>query len=237
MVTRPAGRVICVTDRALLDPGVLEGARPGELKAARRLVRLERVGEQVVVRRLVHRVGATRIGRYVLTAPPTLPLRTFLAMVQIGYGLRPDQVPVGAMDRSPPPEMFRAAIGASLVAAAELVSRQHIHQAYEIRTERLQLIRGRPMWVQDIGRPPSGAATCRYELKTTDTPLNVLIVAGLIEARRLQPLGVLRRRAERQAFAWRGLADPPRSVSRSLFDTVRNRMTRQTSGPSRIWLG
>lgn len=229
MASSTIGQQVVVTDPVVLDASILMSARPAELKAARRLVSFQQVGNQVVVRRLVHRVGATKLGRLVLVAPPPMPVRTFLALVHVAYGVRVDQVPVSALERSTPPELFRAALGASLVASTETVSRQHLHQAYESHTERLQLVRGRPIWVDQIAKPRDGSVTCRYELKTSDILLNRLVLAGLDEARRLQPPGALRRRADRQTFAWRGLAELPRSVTRHQFDTVRAKRTRQTA--------
>lgn len=220
---------VIVSDEAVIDPSVIMAASPSELQSARRMLSWQRHGDQMVVKRRTHRVGATRIGAHVFSAPPPMPLRTFLGLVLISYDLRPDQVPVAGIARDTPPELFRAALGASLVFSAELVTRQHIHQAYEARVERLQLIRGRPQWTNEIGRIRDGSVACEYQLKTTDTLLNRIVLAGLLEARKLQPHGPLRRRAERQAFVWRGLAEPPPVVRRDDVDTARALLTRQTA--------
>jgi 5-methylcytosine-specific restriction endonuclease McrBC regulatory subunit McrC len=70
---------------------------------------------------------------------------------------------------------------------------------------------------------------CEFQLKTTNTLLNRLVLAGLLEARKLQPRGPLRRRAERQAFTWRGLAEPLAVVPRHDLDAARALLTRQTA--------
>lgn len=228
MATR-ARFTVEVRDEAVVDSKVLATASPAELQAARRLLSWRRDGGRTVVKRRAHRVGAVRIGVHVFNAPPTIPLRTFLGLVFISYGLRADQVPVADLARDAPPALFRAALGASLVSAAELVTRQHIHQAYETRVERLQLIRGRPRWTSEMGRVRDGSVMCEFQLKTTDTLLNRLVLAGLLEARKLQPRGPLRRLAERQAFTWRGLAEPLAVVRRHDLDAARALLTRQTA--------
>lgn len=224
-----ARTTVDLADEAVVDRALIARASAAELKAARRLFSWQRHGNQIVVRRRAHRVGSVRIGNVIFNAPPTIPIRTFLALVYVSYGLRPDQVPVAGLDRDAPPELFRAALGASLVSAAELVTRQHIHQAYEPRVERLQLIRGRPRWTHEMGRVRDGSVTCEFQLKTTDTLLNRLVLTGLLEARRLQPGGPLRRRAERQAFTWRGLAEPPAIVQRHDVHSARALLSRQTA--------
>jgi hypothetical protein len=227
MATRTRTTVL-VADEATAPAVLFDAASAGELRAARRLLSWQKSGDKVVVKRRSHRVGAVRVGDHIFNAPPTIPIRTFLALVFTSYGLRPDQVPVAGLERDTPPELFRAALGASLVSAADLITRQHIHQAYEPRVDRLQLIRGRPRWTEEMGRPRDGSVTCEYQLKTTDTRLNRLVLAGVVEARRLQPAGPLRRRAERQAFTWRGLADPPSVVRRHELQAERASLTRQT---------
>jgi hypothetical protein len=228
MATRTRTTVI-VADEGEVPASVFDTAGRDELRAARRLLSWQKVGDVVAVKRKPHRVGAARVGDHIFNAPPTIPVRTFLALVFTAYGLRPDQVPAAGLERDTPPELFRAAMGASLVSAADVITRQHIHQAYEPCVDRLQLIRGRPRWTEEMGRPRDGSVTCEYQLKTTDTLLNRLVLAGLIEARRLQPSGPLRRRAERQAFTWRGLADPPPVVRRHELRAARSSLTRQTT--------
>lgn len=228
MPPKPQTTVV-VDDQVVVDPAVITACGPDELKEARRLLSWQRHGNQTVVRRRTHRAGATRIGSQVFVVPPDMPVRTFLGLVYTSYGLRSDQIAVAGMERAAPPELFRAALGASLVSAAEVVTRQHVHQAYERQVDRLQLIRGRPLWTQAMGRPRDGSVTCQYQLKTTDTLLNRLVLAGLLEARRLQPHGPLRRRAERQTFTWRGLAEPLGPVPRYQFESVRALLTRQTA--------
>ena len=212
-----------------VEPALIVTATASELQAASRLLSWEHRGHRMIVKRRAHRVGAARIGDHIFIAPPTIPVRTFLALVFTSYGLRPEQVPVVGLARDAPPDLFRAALGASLVSAADIVTRQHIHQAYERRIERLQLIRGRPRWTHEMARVRDGSVMCEYQLKTTDTLLNRLVLVGLLEARKLQPAGPLRRRAERQSFTWRGLAEPPAVVRRHDIDAARALLSRQTA--------
>lgn len=219
---------LVVEDRVVLPVGELAGVTAAQRIAAGRLMTINEVGTSVELRRRRHVAGSVRFGNRTLVAPPPIPTRSFLALVYAVNDIRMDQAPVGGTELGMPPELFRAALGAALVAAAESVSRRHIGQEYQSRTERLQLLRGRPRWTYEMARPRDGSMTCQYELKTTNGLLNRLVVSGLGAARPLQPPGPIRRRADRQEFAWRGLAEPLPVPTRHQFDLARTRLTRQT---------
>lgn len=221
-------QLLIIDDRVVLPLGALVGITAAQRLAASRLLTINEVGTSVELRRRRHVAGSVRLGKRTVVAPPPIPTRSFLALIYAVNGIRIDQAPVGGLELGMPPELFRAALGAALVAAAESLSRRHIGQEYQSRTERLQLVRGRPRWTYDMARVRDGTITCQYELKTTDGLLNRLIVSGLGAARPLQPPGPIRRRADRQEFAWRGLAEPLPVPTRHHFDLVRTRLTRQT---------
>ncbi|MCP9837277.1 hypothetical protein KBY84_07185 [Cyanobium sp. N.Huapi 1H5] len=219
---------LVIQDRVVLPISFLHEANASQRVAAGRLFTINEVGSSVEFRRRRHLAGSIKLGNLTILAPPPIPTRSFLALVYGANGIRMEQAPVGGMELGMPPELFRAALGAALVAATELVSRRHISQEYQSRTERLQLLRGRPQWTKDMARPPDGSMTCHYELKTTNALLNRLLVTGLSVARPMQPPGPIRRRANRQEFAWRGLAEPLPVPTREHFENVRVRLTRQT---------
>lgn len=219
---------LVVEDRVVLPLQSVTELTAEQRLAVSRLLIINEVGTSVELRRRRHVAGSVQLGSRTVVAPPPIPTRTFLALVYAVNDIRLEQAPVGGVEAGMPPEMFRAALGAALVAAAESVSRRHIAQEYQTRTERLQLLRGRPRWTHDMARPRDGTMTCQYELKTTSGLLNRLIVTGLGAARPLQPPGPIRRRADRQEFAWRGLAEPLPAPTRHHFDLARTRLTRQT---------
>jgi 5-methylcytosine-specific restriction enzyme subunit McrC len=218
---------LVVEKEAVLDDGMVKAARADEWARLNRLVSLQQIGGQVVVRRRIHLVGAVRFGGRLVVTPSAVPVRTFLGMVQLAYGVSVPTSDVLGLDESRAPELLRAALGASLVKAVELAGKRHIEKVYVTKEESLEIVRGRPLWNRHFGAPPA-RVVCRYELQTTDSLLNRLLLAGLEAARRLQPHGPLRRRADRQVFTWSGLAARPATVTREDFRRAAARLNRQT---------
>lgn len=181
-----------------------------------------------MIRRRVHLVGAAQFGGQTFVAPSPVPIRTFLGMVQLAHGVAVPTTAALGLDDQRTPDLLRAALGASLVQAIELAGKRHIEKVYATREESLDVVRGRPLWSRQLGAAPP-RVVCRYEIQTTDSLLNRLLLAGLQAARPLQPPGALRRRADRQVFSWLGLASRPASVSREDFRRASAGLNRQTA--------
>lgn len=205
----------------------MSAARADEWERLNRLVTVQHLGGRVVVRRRVHLVGAVRFGGRLIVTPSVVPVRTFLGMVQLAYGVVVPTSDALDLDENRTPELLRAALGASLVKAVELAGKRHIEKAYVTKEESLDVVRGRPLWHRQLGAPPA-RVFCRYELQTTDSLLNRLLLAGLLAARRLQPHGSLRHRADRQVFTWSSLAARPATVTRDDFRRVAAKLNRHT---------
>lgn len=218
---------LVVSPETVLDGDLVAAASADDWKRLARLVSVQRVGNQVVIRRRPYLVGSVSFAGRLIVTPSVVPLRTFLGMVQLAYGVVVPMSDALGMDENRTPDLLRAALGASLVQAVELAGKRHIEKVYVAKEESLDVVRGRPLWHRQLGAPPA-QVVCRYELQTTDSLLNRLLLAGLLAARRLQPRGPLRRRADRQVFTWTGLAARPTVVTREDFRRATAGLNRQT---------
>jgi hypothetical protein len=103
-------------------------------------------------------------------------------------------------------EYFDILLAHLYVRWTEKILASHVAQTYERQEERLQLLKGKPLWDRNFGRHPAEGIECRYFQLQTDNLFNRLILAGLIKA-----ASVLRRtqfdeRVQNQLFIWRSLA-------------------------------
>ncbi|MEV7873177.1 hypothetical protein [Microbacterium sp. NPDC089188] len=107
---------------------------------------------------------------------------------------------------------------------AEKLAAAHIAQAYAQRTQRLGVVRGRPLWHRQGGRPKDGTVLTRFDEKTTDVLENRLVLAGIAGAQRWLSGGVQLRTQE---FVWRSLAEPVVPAKHD-FDIAMSRLNRLT---------
>ena len=179
--------------------------------------------------------GYARFGTAIVTVPPRIPTRTFLGLVYLFHGLPVEDI--GAIDVDNDEyasELFRSALAMGLARAADEVSRTHVAQTYEVHHERLQVLRGRPVWKKELNRVRDGSIECQFVLKTTDNLLNRLLLAGLGEARKCLVSTGRSNVLQRQLSAWGGLATPKATIERHDFSIAADRLTRQTEayGPA-----
>lgn len=224
---RLTGPPLVVEKETILEPSIVAAARADEWARLNRLLTVQQVGGQLLVRRRVHLVGAAHFGGRLIATLSVVPVRTFLGMVQLAYGVAAPTSDALGLDEARTPDLLRAALGASLVRAVELAAKRHVEKVYVTKEDSLDTIRGRPLWNRQLGAAPP-RVVCRYEVQTTDSLLSRLLLAGLVAARRLQPHGPLRRRADRQVFSWTGLASRPATVTREDFRRATDGLNRQT---------
>ena len=200
-----------------------------QLDVANRLAEITEHDGTLTLRRRPRMVGLARLGSAIVEVEPDIPMRTFLGLVYLFKDIPLEEI--GGIDIArdePASELFRGALAMGLIRAVETVSRRHIDQSYEIYRERLQLLRGRPLWRKEFGRVRDGSVECEFALKTTDGLLNRLLLAGLLEARRCMPVDQPRSTLRRQLATWEGLATPTVMIDRHDFSTAFRCVTRQT---------
>ena len=200
-----------------------------QLRVANELAAVTEHSGTFRLRRKRGMVGFARLGSAIVTVRPDIPTRTFVALVYIFNNIPLEEA--GGIDlyqEDVTSELFRGALAMGLIRAVESVSRRHIDQSYENHRERLQLLRGRPLWRRDFGRVRDGSIECEFALKTTDSLLNRLLLAGLLEARKCMPTGISLRPLRHQIATWEGLATPMVVIERHDFSEAFRRLTRQT---------
>ena len=221
-------RKYSLRDRLTLARSDIGWVSQRQLEVADRLAEITEHDGKLTLRRRPRMVGLARLGSAIVEVEPDIPMRTFLGLVYFFKDIPVKEI--GGIDISkdaPSSELFRGALAMGLIRAVETVSRRHIDQSYEIHRERLQLLRGRPLWRREFGRVRDGSIECEFALKTTDGLLNRLLLAGLLEARRCVPADQPRRTLRRQLATWEGLATPT-VIDRHDFSTALRCVTRQT---------
>jgi hypothetical protein len=226
-----------------LAPGtdvVLEGLSRRDLsdEEYRSLQRLALVttvpGRRVLVLRCrpFQVVGRIRIGRYVVSVPPPISPRRFVAMllfasgVELGDLLRRPTVTAEAA-AAPPDDVFVYFLSALMVDAAESALRQHLAKAYEVRDTRLLTLRGSPDWTRQFGRHPAEGIFCRYHELATDNLVNRLVLAGLVRAQAYLAGTPLEPHASNQVFIWSSIATRS-APNRNDFAVALARLSRLT---------
>ena len=200
-----------------------------ELKVARGLATISEHGHTWRLHRRPRKVGLVRFGSVTVTVPPNLPTRTFLGLVYFLYDISLEELGVIDVDDDlDTSDLFRGALAMGLVRSVETIARRHIDQSYEVYRERLQILRGRPLWRRELGRVRDGSIECEFAVKVTDSLLNRLLLAGLLEARRCLTVSGLGGTMSRQLVTWEGLATRPAMVERHDFSRAFRRLTRQT---------
>lgn len=226
---RPRPRHV-LTDSVLTLPKEDIGAvSPHEVEVARKLLKVSEKQDGWELRRRSRRVGLTRFGTNTVVVPPPMPMRTFLGLVYLMHEIPLEEV--GAIDLDMDQhsaDLFQAAIAAGLVRAVDTVARRHIDQSYETHRERLQLLRGKPLWRAELGRVRDGSIMCEFALKSTDSLLNRLLLGGLLEARKHFANSTAPASLRRHVATWRALATPLPNVERHDFIAARRHLTRQT---------
>lgn len=174
------------------------------------------------------RVGEIAVGDLRVEVRPRLPVGELVALL--------------AKTAGAPLELLEAVIGAcagrktglaealalGLVREAERILAGDLDRQERRREERLQMLRGRPLFDRLGAGPPALGVPCRYVEATRDTALNRLVAAGLEAAtRRLARWQAWRRRAMAVAVMLQELARPA-WPSREDFVLARSRITPRT---------
>lgn len=194
---------------------------------------LDWTGNELIVRRnRFHRVGRVVLGNTVLTVPPSLPPDVFVDLYLYATtgtlsrfeANRPVSVD---LSRSHQDDSFLRLLGLIYSRLLEDILMNGVARLYQPKTERLQSIKGRPLWAADFGKHPSLGVTClRYEISTDNLP-NQLLLAGAEAASRALIGTQEESHLLRQAFIWKSLA-ASRPVTSALFDRAQQQLNRLT---------
>lgn len=207
-------KVLAPGEDVVLDDVSQRDLSDEEFRALQRLASVTAIPRRrllVLRRRPFHRVGRIRIGNYVVSVPPPMDSRRFVAMLLYASGIelgdlfrRPTvMAETGA---APPDDVFVYLLSALLVDAAESALREHLSKGYEIREGRLLALRGRPDWTRQFGRHPAEGIVCRFHELDTNNLVNRLVLAGLKRAQSYLASTPLESRASNQVFIWSSIA-------------------------------
>ncbi|SVC26758.1 uncharacterized protein METZ01_LOCUS279612, partial [marine metagenome] len=188
-----------------------------------RLVVTENQGDFLLIKpNNKHIVGQVRIGETLFVVNPRFDNSLFTRFLVFSTGRggsknqllkRKGQMEITDAFRESP---LRALAWLMIESAEWHLPRQQVRRSYIEKRERLQLLKGRPLWNQDFGGNPAMGITCRYyELDTHDL-LNRCIYHGIKAASSIlqmetsedsdAELSDLAMRANSLEFEWQGMA-------------------------------
>ena len=229
-----ASREPVVLDGSVLnvDKDPYEGLSEDEQKHFNRYLNVHRIRGGWTVSKRARYAGLVQVNRtlYWLEPPFSPASFVYLLLRRQGATQAADQAHALASNRRDRSlrELMRV-LAVTLVTESERLAAGHIAQAFVTRTERIGVVRGRPLWHQQGGRPSDGTVMCRFEEKSTDTLENRLVLAGLDAASRWIEPGAERAGLRTQRHVWRSLAESSRP-ERHDFELADRRLNRLTDG-------
>lgn len=130
-------------------------------------------------------VGRVVLGEHLITVLPPIDDEAFSTFFSYAHGLNiPRARPVGPVaSRRFNLDFFGPILAQLMAGHSRMILRTHLSQTYERRIRQLHGLRGRPHWTETFGRHPAQGVSCLLYEKTTNNPLNQLILAGLVRAR------------------------------------------------------
>lgn len=230
-----SARHIVVTDTPTRVPLALGTLSFDERRVIERMVDILEVGPDFVVvrRNRRHIVGRSVVGGWSLSVPPPFDPSILLGLILYAYRVDLELIQrakliSAPLERASEVDLFLQMMAALVISEARAITIQHVAQAWEPVTERSHNPKGRILWRADFGHHPGTGVSHVHRLKTTDTGLNRLVLAGVRAASVVLRDTALRGDANRQEFVWRELARDahPSSVDFDLAEERLNRLTR-----------
>lgn len=218
------------TIRVQVDP--FENLTEGDRRRARKYLDVRLHADGWTVAKKARYAGLVEVGGITYWLEPPFSPASFIYLLLQAKGLshlagRAHSLASNRRNRSLSDLMQVLAL--VMVQEAEVLAAGHIAQSYIRRTERLGVVRGRPLWHSQAARPADGTVLCRFEEKSTDNLENRLVLAGLDAAARWLPARVAGSAVRTQQFVWRSLAEPCRPA-RHDFGIANARLSRLTAG-------
>lgn len=210
------------------DP--LSGLTQGEREHVTKYLNVMHVGHRWMVSKRVRYAGLVPVGGATFWLEPPFSPGSFVYLLLRHRGLdslaqRAYSLASNRRNRSISDLMQVLAL--LMVDEARTLASGHIAQSYVSRTERIGVVKGRPIWHKQGGRPADGRVLCRYDEKSTDVLENRLVLAGLDRAARWLNRGPAASTLRTQAFLWHSIAEPLRPAQHD-FDTAELRLNRLT---------
>jgi 5-methylcytosine-specific restriction enzyme subunit McrC len=190
-----------------------------------RIVGITELRSGLEVRSFAH-VGRVQIGDLVITITPKINSTDLLRLVRYAFDLHDVRL-LAPTDFAKGDELLPDLLIAQLVAEARELLSRGLARRYALRSESLASPRGRI----DVGALARRAAVHRADLpcihhpRSSDTPLNRSLGAGLHLAGRLATAPLLRS-AARQTAAWFDAVATPCRLDRSALDAARRSLDR-----------
>lgn len=222
-------------DNRVFIPGLHSAMlRPDEQAQLLRLVNIENETADGVY---VTKNSSNRVGRVVvkglrIVVPPPFDPRLFVSFFLYASGADLSQYlnrQVADVDlvRLRRTDLFLVLLGRLLVEAAEQLLDFRLARSYEPKTERLRVLRGRPLWANDFCSHPANGISCSYRELTHDNLLNRLILAGLAAVTPYLSNTPWQRGSNTQVFLWSSLAQRyrPNLVDFIKAERLLNRLT------------
>ena len=223
--------IIDLSEPRILPLNAVSELSARDLRLLERVARIESVpGRGLRLTAKSRFAGRASLASLDLWIPPSCGVYEFAMMSLIHHGVSPEALsrvplvatsPVGSLPGIEP------LLAQYLVSQVEEIRKSHVAQGYEHRTERRQVLHGRPVWSSPLMMQPPGSILTRFFEKTTDTLPNMLLVAGLDRAERVLRYSGAANEARRQLATWSGLAQP-QSASWRDFDLALDKLDRRT---------
>lgn len=219
--------MIVGADPVIVAEDPRESLSDWERASLSKFVRVRAAADKWSITRSGRYAGLVRTSSLTLWIEPPFSTSAFLYLLLRRSGLpqlADDAYELATTGRDRGHRSIMAVLALLMGREAEKLASSHIAQSYAQRTERLGVVRGRPLWHRRGGRPQDGTVLTRFDEKTTDVLENRLILAGIRGAQRWLP-GTVRLRT--QEFVWRSLAEPAIPAQHD-FDKAMSRLNRLT---------
>jgi 5-methylcytosine-specific restriction endonuclease McrBC regulatory subunit McrC len=172
-------------------------------------------GALTLRRTRTHGVGQLILRGHLIVVPPTINGSAFLVLLLTDLEGHPSRLSKQFIEEleaesALSPEQWSAHFDVLLsylyVRWTEGILASHIAQAYVRQEDRLQVLKGKPLWARNMGRHLAEGVHCSYFQLQTDNIFNRLILAGLIKAASLLRGTPWDDRVQNQLFIWHSLA-------------------------------
>lgn len=226
-MTRAAPITIIGADPVIVAEDPRQSLPAPERASLSKFIRVQADADKWSITRSGRYAGLVRTSSLTLWIEPPFGTSAFLYLLLRRSGLpelADDAYELAATGRDRGLRSIMTVLALLMGREAEKLASSHIAQSYAQRIERLRVVRGRPLWHRQGGRPPDGTVFTRFDEKTTDVLENRLVLAGITGAERWLP-GAVQLRT--QGFVWRSLAEPVIPAQHD-FDRAMSRLNRLT---------
>lgn len=193
------------------DEALLRNITSEQLENQKLVTPIKTTRDGIIVKRNTsHWVGSLVVGDKAIIIPPQFEPSLFVDLYLYANGanvLTWDQsqlAPTGSYFDSGK-DGFLVLLASVLVEQVQRVIGHNLAKRYVEKTERLQGIKGRPIWAKDFGHHPSEGKTCRFFELSHQNKLNEAILVALELASSILQGTPQLSRCQELIFQWRGI--------------------------------